>query len=135
LAFWLLYNHYLGAHNVDTLCTHAEIKLTTNVNHGETKWFNWERYMRIHMEQHVVLKGMMEYGYAGIDECTKVWYLLPGIKTSALTPCTANLMATPDIQNSFNQMAGAIKDFINHMKSNSSGWDRDVTVALVASNV
>jgi hypothetical protein len=32
-------------------------------------------------------------------------------------------------------MAGAIKDFIDHMKLNSSGQDCDVTVALVASNV
>jgi hypothetical protein len=44
-------------------------------------------------------------------------------------------MATPDIRNSFDQRAGAIKDFIDHMKSNSSGWDRDVTVASIASNV
>jgi hypothetical protein len=78
---------------------------------------------------------MMEYGYAGKDERTKVRYLLVGIKTSALTPCTANLMAMPDIQNSFDQTAGAIKYFINHMKSNSSGRDHDVTVASVASNV
>jgi branched-subunit amino acid transport protein len=61
------------------------------------KRFNWERYTRVHAEQHVVLQGMMEYGYAGIDERTKVRYLLAGIKTSALTPCTANLMAMPDI--------------------------------------
>jgi hypothetical protein len=67
------------------------------VYHGETKQFNWECYMHVHVEQHVVLQGMMEYGYTGIDEQTKVWYLLPGIKTSALTPYTA----TPDIQNSF----------------------------------
>jgi hypothetical protein len=78
---------------------------------------------------------MMEYGYTGIGEQTKVWYLLAGIKTSALTPCIASLMATPDIQNSFDQTAGAIKDFINHMKSNSSGQDCDVTVGSVASNV
>jgi hypothetical protein len=32
-------------------------------------------------------------------------------------------------------MAGAIKDFIDCMKLNSSGQDCDVTVALVASNV
>jgi hypothetical protein len=32
-------------------------------------------------------------------------------------------------------MAGAIIDFIDHMKSNSSGRDHDVTVATVASNV
>jgi hypothetical protein len=60
----------------------------------------WDLYTHIHVEQHEVLQGMMEYGYAGIDELTKVQYLLAGIKTSALTPCTANLMATPDIQNS-----------------------------------
>jgi hypothetical protein len=46
--------------------------------------------MHVHVEQHAVLQGMMEYGYAGIDE---VQYLCAGIKTSALTPCTANLMA------------------------------------------
>jgi hypothetical protein len=49
--------------------------------------------MCVHAEQHVVLQGMMEYGYAVINEQTKVQYLLVGIKTSALTPCTANLMA------------------------------------------
>jgi hypothetical protein len=32
-------------------------------------------------------------------------------------------------------MAGAIKDFIDHMKWNSSGQDHDVAVATVASNV
>jgi hypothetical protein len=135
LAFWSLYDHYLGAHNVDTLCAHAENKLTTTVYHGETKRFNWERYTCVHVVQHAVLQGMMEYGYAGIDERTKVRYLLAGIKTSALTPCTANLMATPDIRNSFDRTAGAIKDFINHMKSDSSGRDRDVTVASLLSNV
>jgi hypothetical protein len=76
LAFWSLYNHYLSAHNVDTLCAHAENKLTTTVYHGETKRFNWERYTHVHVEQHAVLQGMMEYGYAGIDEQTKVRYLL-----------------------------------------------------------
>jgi hypothetical protein len=114
---------------------HAENKLTTTVYHGEMKRFNWEHCTCVHVEQHAVLQGMMEYGYAGIDEQTKVWYLLAGSKTSALTPCTANLMATPDIRNSFDQTAGAIKDFINHMKSNSLGQDRDVTVASVSSNV
>jgi hypothetical protein len=68
LALWSLYNHYLGTHNVDTLCAHAENKLTMTVYHGETKQFNWEHYTCIHMEQHVVLHGMMEYGYAGIDD-------------------------------------------------------------------
>jgi oligoribonuclease NrnB/cAMP/cGMP phosphodiesterase (DHH superfamily) len=29
LEFWSLYDHYLGTHNVDTLCAHAENKLTT----------------------------------------------------------------------------------------------------------
>jgi hypothetical protein len=33
LVFWSLYNHYLGAHNGDTLCAHAENKLTTTVYH------------------------------------------------------------------------------------------------------
>jgi hypothetical protein len=94
LAFRSLYNHYLGTHHVDTLCAHGENKLTTTVYHGEMKWVNWECYMHVHMDQHAVLQGMMEDGYTGIDEQTMVWYLLVGIKTSALTPCTANLMAT-----------------------------------------
>jgi hypothetical protein len=91
------FGHCMTTTNVDTLCAHAENKLTTTIYHGETKQFNWECYMRIHMEQHAVLQGMMEYGYAGIDERTNVWYLLAGIKTSDLTPCTVNLMAMPDI--------------------------------------
>jgi hypothetical protein len=35
LPFWLLYDHYLGAHNVDTLWAHDENKLTMTVYHGQ----------------------------------------------------------------------------------------------------
>lgn len=91
LAYWALYNHYLGAHNVDTLCARAEQKLLTTVYHGETKRFNWERFTRIHVDQHAILTGLMQYGYQGIDERSKVRFLLGGIRTPALTPCTANM--------------------------------------------
>jgi hypothetical protein len=75
------------------------------------------------------------YGHAGVDERTKVQYSSGGIKTPTLTPCTANLMAMPDIRNSIDQSAGAIKDFIDHMKYNSPGHSCGVTISALESNV
>jgi hypothetical protein len=47
---------------------------------GEKKRFTWETYVRIHTEQHSVLNRLKDYGYAGIDDSSKVRQLLKGIK-------------------------------------------------------
>ena len=44
LAFWSLYNHYLGPNNVDNMSLAAEKQLTSMRYVGEKKRWNFEKY-------------------------------------------------------------------------------------------
>jgi hypothetical protein len=74
--YMLLFDHFLGPHNVGNMASEAETKLTSTLYNGEKKRFTWETYVRIHTEQHSVLNGLKDYGYAGIDDSSKVRHLL-----------------------------------------------------------
>jgi hypothetical protein len=67
-AYMLLFDHFLGPNNVGNIASEAETKLTSTLYNGEKKRFTWETYVRIHTEQHSVLNGLKDYGYAGIDD-------------------------------------------------------------------
>jgi hypothetical protein len=81
-AYMLLFDHFLGPNNVGNKASEADTKLTSTLYNGEKKRFTWETYVRIHTEQHSVLNGLKYYGYAGIDDSSKVRHLLKGIKTT-----------------------------------------------------
>jgi hypothetical protein len=40
--------------------------------------------VRIHTEQHSILNGLKDYGYARIDDSPKVRHLMKGIKNTEL---------------------------------------------------
>jgi hypothetical protein len=44
------------------------------------------------------------YGYSGIDERSKVWILMKGIKTTELYVCKANIMASATLSDHFTAM-------------------------------
>jgi hypothetical protein len=81
-AYMLLFDHFLDPNNVGNMASEAETKLTSTLYNGENKRFTWETYVRIHTEQHSVLNRLKYYGYAGIDDSSKVRHLLKGIKTT-----------------------------------------------------
>jgi hypothetical protein len=81
-AYMLLFDHFLGPNNLGNMASEAETKLTSTLYNGEKKRFTWETYVRIHTEQHSVLKGLKNNGYAGIDDSSKVHHLLKGVKTA-----------------------------------------------------
>jgi hypothetical protein len=81
-AYMLLFDHFLGPSNVENMASEAETKLNSTLYNGEKKRFTWETYARIHTEQHSVLNGLKYFGYAGIDDSSKVRHLLKGIKTT-----------------------------------------------------
>jgi hypothetical protein len=78
----LLFDHLLCPNNVWNMASEAETKLTGTLYNGEKERFTWETYVRIHTEQHSVLNGLKDYGYAGIDDSSKLCHLLKGIKTT-----------------------------------------------------
>jgi hypothetical protein len=81
-AYMLLFDHFLGPNIVENMENEADTKSTDTLYNGEKKCFTWETYARIHTEQHSVLNGLKDYGYADIDDSSKVRHLLKGIKTT-----------------------------------------------------
>jgi hypothetical protein len=53
------------------------------------------------MDQHAVLNGLKEYGYSGIDDCSKVHHLMKGIKITELDVYKAKIMASPPLRDNF----------------------------------
>jgi len=72
--------HYLGVNHVDNTAAMAEKKLQTNVYSGETRKWNFEKYVWVQVYQHAILNNLREHGHAGIDRRTMVRHLLAGIK-------------------------------------------------------
>jgi hypothetical protein len=81
-AYMLLFDHFLGPNNFGNMASEEDTKLTSTLFNGEKKRFTWETYVRIHTEHHAVINGLKDYGYAGVDDSSKVYHLLKGIKTT-----------------------------------------------------
>jgi hypothetical protein len=100
-AYMLLFDHFRGSKNVGNMASAAETKLTLTLYNGEKKRFTWKNYVIIHNEQHSVLNGLKDYGYAGIDDSSKVHHLLKGIKITELDVCKTQVVASPSLRNDF----------------------------------
>jgi hypothetical protein len=116
-AYMLLFDHFLGPKNVGNMASEAETKLTSTLYNGEKKRFTWETYVRIHTEQHSVLTGLKYYGYAGIDDSSKVRYLLKGIKTAELDVYKTHMMASPSLRDDLAATVELYSTFIKKMKA------------------
>jgi hypothetical protein len=66
-AYWALYNHYLGEHNATNMVTKALAALHKLQYTGESRNFNWEKYVNKHEENHNILQSMVGRGdYKGM---------------------------------------------------------------------
>jgi hypothetical protein len=116
-AYMLIFDHFLGPNNVGNIASEADTKLTGTLYNGEKKRFTWETYFRIHNEQHSVLNGLKDYGYAGIDDSSKVRHLLKGIKMTELDVCKTQVMASPSLCDNFAATVELYSTFIKQMKA------------------
>jgi hypothetical protein len=57
------------------------------------------------------------YGYAGIDDSSKVCHLLKGIKTTELDVCKTQVMASPSLRDDFAATVELYSTFIKKMKA------------------
>ena len=70
---WLaLWHNYLGPNNVDNMATKAERVLSTSVYHGQSSRYGIDQHILVHKAAHATLEGLMDYGYTGIDNRSKV---------------------------------------------------------------
>ena len=111
-AFLALWDHYLGPNNVDNMASTAERKLTSTVYSGEKKRWNFEKYVKVHMDQHQIIEGLVEHGHAGIDSRSKTRWLLDGIKCEGLDVIKTQILANPTLRSDFTACVTLYKDFI-----------------------
>ena len=84
----------------------AEHKLINVTYRGEGRCWDFERYATLHKEQHTILEGLKEYGYAGMEEGSKTRHLLAGIKTTALDSVKTQILRTAELRQDFGSIQG-----------------------------
>ena len=84
-----------------------------------------------HQKQQQFLEGLVQYGYAGINEGSKVQYLNNSIKTNKLDSVWIMIMADPTLQISFSRTFNLYKDFIQWDLKQKVLW---LTVAEMETN-
>jgi hypothetical protein len=60
---------------------------------------------------------LKDYGYAGIDDFSKVCNLLKGIKTTDLNVCKTQVMASPSFHDDFAATVELYSTFIKQIKA------------------
>ena len=120
-VFMGIWNHYLGVNNVDNMSSAAEAKLRNTFYRGEKRRWDFEKYVRVHKDQHTILEGLVEYGYAGIDERSKVRLLCQGIKVDNLAHIKTQILASAQLRTDFDACVNLYQDFI---KQTAAEWLR-----------
>jgi hypothetical protein len=112
-AFLALRDHYLGENMVDAMASAAERALTTLKYIGEKRRWNFEAYASAHVEQHGILEGLASKGqHVGLDERTKVRYLMDGITTKDLDNVRTQILSDPQIRSDFARCVTLYKDYL-----------------------
>ena len=112
-AYWELYNFFLGPNRVNLAAAMAEKKLEDNVYTGQRRRQTFDTYVKVELDQHAILEGLVEHSCAGIDECSKVRYLMMGVKPEALNSVKTRIMSEPEMQTDFSRCVGLFKSFID----------------------
>ena len=105
-------DHYLGPNNVDHVVSAAENILQNLVYHGERNNNTFKRYITIQKKQHTILENLEQNGYKGIDDRSKVWYLIAGIKSSALNSFKAKILASAPYRQDYDASVILYNDYI-----------------------
>ena len=117
-AFLALRQHYLGANNVNNMARSAESKLQSTTYSKEGKRWNFETYVSLHKELHQILQQLeLDHGYKGIDDGTKVRFLLDGIKSDKLNTVKAQIFSSPEFQTDFDRCVDLFKSFLEQVST------------------
>ena len=111
-AYRALYDYYLGKKNVDNQATASEKALEIATWSHNTKRFDFDAFVKIHLDNHLVLSDLTEHGYAGIDDRSKVRHLLKGIKSTKLDSVKTAILASDVLRSDFNGCVALYKDFM-----------------------
>ena len=120
----LIFAKFLGPGNMDHLAGRASQRLQNLEWSRNNQTWNFDDYVAAHMAEHNIIEGLVVHGYTGIDARTKVSYLCNGIKSSALAPVQAMILADQSLRHDFSKCVTLFSDFIRQDKLSSN---RDVS--------
>jgi hypothetical protein len=118
--YHLLFAHYLGSDHMNHLANKMEARLASLTYRGEQKNWDWSCYTDAYIEQHTISKNLMEHGYSGLDEHSKVHHLLAGIQDNAVQPVVCQVLAMREDDKTFTMWLALFANFIHHLKQNPS---------------
>jgi hypothetical protein len=100
---------------------------STNYTVEKRRW-NFEKFVKVHKDQHTILQGLVEHDYAGIDNRSKVCHLLNGSKSMTLDTVKTCIMADATLRNDFDACVNLFQDLIEQW---SSSEVREVLISAV----
>ena len=112
----LLFAHNLGSDHVKHLANKIKNHLASLTYRSKQKNWNWSQYTDAHIKQHTIAKNLMEHGYSGLDEHSKVRHLLTGIQDNAVQPVVCQVLAIREDKKTFTACSALFADFIRHLK-------------------
>ena len=107
-----MWDYYLGKQNVDNQATTSEKGLELASWTQNTKRYNFDDYVKIHLDHHQILSDLTTHGYAGIDEKFTVRHLLKGIKSFKMDSVKTAILASNTLRSDFNSCVTLYKDFM-----------------------
>jgi len=93
-------------------------ELQTNYT-GETRKWNFEKYVCVHVYQHTILNGLREHGYTGIDKRTMIKYITADIKTTSLDHVKTSILSNASLRENFSACVNLFQDFITQKELES----------------
>ena len=106
----------IGPSAVDNASSTAEKALKIEYK-GETKKFNLDKYVQVQMDQRQILSDLMQHGYSGINERSKVRHLMAGIKKTSFDAVKTLIFSSAPLCSDFTAGVGLYKDFITQSQS------------------
>ena len=68
-AFYAIHFRWLGPNHVNAIASEA---LQTSTYDGEKRAWNWETYVACHVNNHIIIRKILEYGYQGLDPGSQI---------------------------------------------------------------
>lgn len=111
-AYLALFQHYLGPNNKNNIAAAAERDLMKLSYTGETKRYNFEKYVGGHKKCHNIFDGLVRYGYSSMDKGTKVRHFVNGINHPTLNAIKATVWHDQTLANDFEAVCAMFKTVI-----------------------
>ena len=134
-AFKALKTHLLGEDAINNHASKAENRLTElNLDGQRKKNWDFNKYVLAHKEQHIILEKLTEYGYAGIDDNSKIRYFLQGITDPKLDAVKANLACQTGLIKTFDYVVTSYRTYMQTHKETTANKRTALNISQLTSN-